>query len=145
VGTTRFAWAPHGSLISSHLIINSLHSLSILLRSQFKIFSLMRNSSLLSYIALPHSFIHSFIHSFGHFYSAPSSPQLLRGAPDYSTDTVSEFCLKVYCIRESSMTSRSSRRSSVLRLEKWSDCYSHSWQLLILFCQHEYASMLHTV
>src|SRR6218665_3552702 len=35
-------------------------------------------------------FIHSFIHS-GHFYSAPSSPLLLRGAPDYSTDTVSEF------------------------------------------------------
>src|SRR6218665_41154 len=32
----------------------------------------------------------SFIHS-GHFYSAPSSPLLLRGAPDYSTDTVSEF------------------------------------------------------
>src|SRR6218665_677058 len=37
-----------------------------------------------------YSFIHSFIHS-GHFYSAPSSPLLLRGAPDYSTDTVSEF------------------------------------------------------
>src|SRR6218665_3969012 len=36
------------------------------------------------------SFIHSFIHS-GHFYSASSSPLLLRGAPDYSTDTVSEF------------------------------------------------------
>ena len=35
-------------------------------------------------------YIHSFIHS-GHFYSAPSSPLLLRGAPDYSTDTVSEF------------------------------------------------------
>src|SRR6218665_1049452 len=33
---------------------------------------------------------HSFIHS-GHFYCAPSSPLLLRGAPDYSTDTVSEF------------------------------------------------------
>ena len=33
----------------------------------------------------------SFIHSFGHFYSAPSSPLLLRGAPDYNTDTVSEF------------------------------------------------------
>src|SRR6218665_790684 len=32
-----------------------------------------------------------FIHSFSHFYSAPSSPLLLRGAPDYSTDTVSEF------------------------------------------------------
>src|SRR6218665_1691965 len=31
-----------------------------------------------------HSLIHSFIHS-GHFYSAPSSPLLLRGAPDYST------------------------------------------------------------
>src|SRR6218665_2830633 len=33
----------------------------------------------------------SFIHSFGHFYSSPSSPILLRGAPDYSTDTLSEF------------------------------------------------------
>src|SRR6218665_196041 len=31
-----------------------------------------------------------FIHS-GHFYSAPSSPLLHRSAPDYSTDTVSEF------------------------------------------------------
>src|SRR6218665_1441166 len=30
------------------------------------------------------------IHS-GHFYSAPSSPLLLRGASDYSTYTVSEF------------------------------------------------------
>src|SRR6218665_1584165 len=38
----------------------------------------------------PYNIIHSFIHS-GHFYSAPSSPLLLRGAPDYSTDTVSEF------------------------------------------------------
>jgi len=37
-----------------------------------------------------HLFIHSFIHS-GHFYSAFSSPLLLRGAPDYSTDTVLEF------------------------------------------------------
>src|SRR6218665_1564129 len=36
------------------------------------------------------SFIHSFIHS-GHFYSAPSNRLLLRSAPDYSTDTVSEF------------------------------------------------------
>src|SRR6218665_3791819 len=35
--------------------------------------------------------LRSFIHSFGHFYSAPSSPLLPRGAPDYSTDTVSEF------------------------------------------------------
>src|SRR6218665_1349128 len=34
--------------------------------------------------------VHSFIHS-GHFYSAPSSSLLLIGAPDYSTDTVSEF------------------------------------------------------
>src|SRR6218665_49648 len=34
--------------------------------------------------------VHSFIHS-GHFYRAPSSPLPLRGAPDYSTDTVSEF------------------------------------------------------
>src|SRR6218665_3177219 len=35
------------------------------------------------------TFIHSFIPAI--FYSAPSSPLLLRGAPDYSTDTVSEF------------------------------------------------------
>src|SRR6218665_2333549 len=34
--------------------------------------------------------IHSFIHS-GYFYSASSSPLPFRGAPDYSTDTVSEF------------------------------------------------------
>ena len=34
--------------------------------------------------------MHSFIH-YGHFYSAPSSHPLLRGAPDYSTDTVSQF------------------------------------------------------
>src|SRR6218665_29970 len=40
--------------------------------------------------------IHSFIHS-GHFYSAPSSPLLLRGAPDYSTDTVSEFHAAILC------------------------------------------------
>src|SRR6218665_2996037 len=38
---------------------------------------------------------HSFIHS-GHFYSAPSSPLLLRGAPDYSTDTVSEFHVEAH-------------------------------------------------
>src|SRR6218665_581934 len=33
---------------------------------------------------------HSFIHS-DHFYSASSSPLLFRGAPNYSTDTASEF------------------------------------------------------
>ena len=32
----------------------------------------------------------SFIH-FVHFYSSPSSPLLLRDAPDYCTDAVSEF------------------------------------------------------
>src|SRR6218665_1581702 len=37
-----------------------------------------------------HSFIHSIIHS-GYFYSASSSPLLLRGAPDYCIDTVSEL------------------------------------------------------
>jgi len=34
--------------------------------------------------------IYSFIHS-GYFYSASSSPLLLKGAPDYSIDTVSEL------------------------------------------------------
>ena len=38
-------------------------------------------------------FIHSFIHS-GYFYSASSSSLLLRGTPDYSTDTVPEFHAK---------------------------------------------------
>src|SRR6218665_3543818 len=42
-----------------------------------------------------HACIYSFIHS-GHFYSAPSSPLLLRGAPDHSTDTVSEFHLEAH-------------------------------------------------
>jgi len=43
-----------------------------------------------------HTFIiilHSFIHS-GYLYSAPSSPLLLRGDPDYSIDTVSESTLR---------------------------------------------------
>src|SRR6218665_982211 len=33
----------------------------------------------------------SFHHHFGYFYSTSSSPLLLRGAPDYSIDTVSEL------------------------------------------------------
>src|SRR6218665_1862497 len=39
--------------------------------------------------------IHSFIHS-GHFYSASSSPLLLRSSPDYSTDTLSEFHIEAH-------------------------------------------------
>src|SRR6218665_953403 len=38
---------------------------------------------------------YSFIHS-GHFCSAPSSPLLLGGAPDYSTDTVSELHVEAH-------------------------------------------------
>ena len=38
----------------------------------------------------------TFIH-YGHFYSATSSP-LLRGAPDYSTDTVSEFHAEAHIV-----------------------------------------------
>src|SRR6218665_2435326 len=40
--------------------------------------------------AVDQQFIHSCIHS-GYFYSASSSALPLRGAPDYSTDTVSEY------------------------------------------------------
>jgi len=43
----------------------------------------------------PHSICHRQTHS-GHFYSAPSSPLLLRGAPDYSTDTVLEFHVEAH-------------------------------------------------
>ena len=39
---------------------------------------------------LPSGMVSSFIHS-GYFYSASSSPLLLRGVPEYSPDTVSEF------------------------------------------------------
>src|SRR6218665_911869 len=42
------------------------------------------------YTEMNRTLYNSFIHS-GHFNSAPSSPLLLRGAPDYSTDTVSKF------------------------------------------------------
>src|SRR6218665_1601253 len=38
----------------------------------------------------PHSSIQTFIHS-GYYYSASSSPLLLRSAPDYRIDTVSEL------------------------------------------------------
>ena len=55
------------------------------------------------------SFIHSFIHS-GYFYSTSSSPLLLRGAPDYSTDTVSE-----------------STRQSTTGNCKWRTCRSTWW------------------
>jgi len=40
----------------------------------------------MSFSGLNYSFIHS-----GYFYSASSSPLLLRGAPDYSIDTVLEL------------------------------------------------------
>src|SRR6218665_1570358 len=38
---------------------------------------------------------YSFIHS-DHFYSTPLSPLPLRGAPDYSMDTLSEFHAEVH-------------------------------------------------
>src|SRR6218665_4188992 len=54
--------------------------------------SCINSISLWSSSITPHIFMVISFHSFhsGHFYSAPSSPLLLRGAPDYSTDTVSE-------------------------------------------------------
>ena len=62
--------------------------LSILKLLNSFIIAILRIPKALSYnsVNIKHSFIHS-----GHFYSAPSSPLPLRGAPDYSTNTVSEF------------------------------------------------------
>src|SRR6218665_4050377 len=45
-------------------------------------------------LALP--YCNQFIH-FEYFYIASTSPLLLRGAPDYSMDTVSEYIVGVYC------------------------------------------------
>jgi len=39
--------------------------------------------------------MYAYIHS-GHFYSASSSPLLLRGAPDYSMDSFG-YCIEVSC------------------------------------------------
>src|SRR6218665_2044590 len=47
-------------------------------------------SSICKFLILCHTLCHSFVHS-GYFYSASSSPLLLRDAPDYSIDTVSEL------------------------------------------------------
>src|SRR6218665_232753 len=60
------------------------------LKHSFKMFQKFfgESSRYLYYFQEEGSFIHP-----GHFYSAPKSPLLLRGAPDYcnNTDTVSEF------------------------------------------------------
>src|SRR6218665_1430858 len=60
----------------------------------YKISTLKINNNVIEYVphisCLSFACIHSFIYS-GHFYSASSSPLLLRGAPNYNTDTVLEF------------------------------------------------------
>ena len=65
----------------------------------------------------------SFIHS-GHFYSAPSSPLLPRGAPDYSTDTVSEFHAKAH----RQLQVKDLPKVPTWRLERESNPWPCSWK-----------------
>src|SRR6218665_134785 len=60
-----------------------------LMKALFKFSKSQRNDSIIG-VNFNRQSCHSFIHS-SHFYSASSSPLLLRGAPDYSMDTVLEF------------------------------------------------------
>src|SRR6218665_4005336 len=76
---TRTVWEETGLAFLSVLTISILHPAFSYPRSYLTQFSSC-------YTSMYHSFIHS-----GQFYSAPSSSLPLRGAPDYSTDTVSEF------------------------------------------------------
>src|SRR6218665_1900179 len=82
---TRFGLKAHtNNIVAIHDDVRikvSLHTVVMLLSHLYELVS----------TKLLQLYIHSFIHSFRHFYSASSSPLLLRGAPDYSTDTVSEF------------------------------------------------------
>src|SRR6218665_1688910 len=78
-----------------------------------------------------------------HFYSAPSSPLLLRGTPDYSTDTVSEFLAEAHrqLAQGPYMAARAGVKPTTLRLKaidstKAPPCpttsYARSAQLLSL-------------
>src|SRR6218665_545972 len=75
----------------SFIFHSSVRNLGVVLDSTLTFSEHVATYSLTSYFqgGLEQSFINS-----GHFYSAPSSPPLLRGAPDHSTDTVSEFHAK---------------------------------------------------
>src|SRR6218665_1394752 len=88
-----------------------------------------------------YSFIHSFFHS-GHFYSAPSSPLLLRGAPDYSTDTLSEFHAEAHRqLQVKDMTARAGVEPTTLRLKVIASTNAPSrlyclWEMLPAFVFH---------
>src|SRR6218665_792125 len=60
------------------------HSKIVSLLVLFTLYSLQ--SKMIIYISLGYFLYQSFFIHSGDFYSAPSSPLLLRGAPDYSTD-----------------------------------------------------------
>ena len=65
----------------------------------------------------------SFIHS-GHFYSAPSSPLLLRGAPEYSTDTVSDFHAEAHM----QLQVKDLPKDPMCRLERESNPWPYGWK-----------------
>jgi len=86
IGPTATLWNRHFYLWSScyPCIFLSMLLITITLRNQW-----ITLCSQWQHIINPHH--HSFIHSSRYFYSASSSPPLLRGALDYSIDTVSEL------------------------------------------------------
>src|SRR5688572_6293402 len=74
-------------------MLSRCHSMDILpyqtILSKVFVLTLLVNRNSCIFITECKLFI--FIYLFGYFYSASSSPLLLRGAPDYSNDTVSEI------------------------------------------------------
>src|SRR6218665_1796699 len=82
-------WVVADALLSLFVCTSKVTSNIVIYSLVFWMVDILKHASVLVGYE-PCILIHSFTH-YGHFYSAPSSPLLLRGAPDYSMDTVSEF------------------------------------------------------
>ena len=87
--------------------------------------------------------VHSFIHS-GCFYSASSSPILLKGAPDYSSDTGSELtCLGLQAIVSEGLAQGPFIAARVMNVGPYMPsgkdlCIIHSYQIHQLIKYHQF-------